>query len=63
MFKHAHLKLPYNFHLFAMMPVQVRLTRRIVEEIDRLVEAGLHCSRSDFVRDAIRRHIEASRRE
>ncbi len=46
-----------------MMPVQIRLTKRIVEEIDQLVDAGLHCSRSDFVRDAIRRHIESQKRE
>jgi Arc/MetJ-type ribon-helix-helix transcriptional regulator len=41
-----------------MIPVQVRLTKRIIEEIDKLVGAGLHCNRSDFVRDAIRRQIE-----
>lgn len=41
-----------------MIPVQIRLTKRIVEEIDNFVSAGMHCSRSDFVRDAIRRQLE-----
>ena len=38
--------------------VQVRLPRRLVEEIDRLVEEGYYSSRSSFFEDAVRRRLE-----
>ena len=41
-----------------MVPIQVRLTEKIVEEIDRILEKGIHINRSDFIRDAIRKQIE-----
>ena len=41
-----------------MVPVQVRLTEQIMEEIDRILKKGIHINRSDFIRDAIRKHIE-----
>jgi Arc/MetJ-type ribon-helix-helix transcriptional regulator len=40
-----------------MIPVQVRITRKIVGDIDRLVIAGIYSSRSEFIRDAARRHL------
>jgi Arc/MetJ-type ribon-helix-helix transcriptional regulator len=40
-----------------MIPVQVRITRKIVHEIDKLVLAGIYSSRSEFIRDAARRHL------
>ena len=40
-----------------MIPVQVRITGKIVEEIDRLVMAGIYANRSEFIRDAARRHL------
>lgn len=43
-----------------MIPVQVRITRKIVEDIDKLVAAGLYSSRSEFIRDAARRHLAQS---
>jgi len=38
-----------------MHPVQIRLTRELVEKIDKLVEVGLYPNRSEAVRDAVRR--------
>ena len=38
-----------------MDPVQIRLTRELVEKVDKLVEVGLYPNRSEAVRDAVRR--------
>jgi len=38
-----------------MQPVQVRLTRELIEKIDKSVENGLYPNRSEAVRDAVRR--------
>ena len=40
---------------FNMHPVQIRLTRELIEKIDKLVENGLYPNRSEAVRDAVRR--------
>ena len=42
----------------AMIPIQVRVTKRIAEELDKLVQQGIHANRSEVVRDALRRYIE-----
>jgi len=41
--------------MISMHPIQVRLTRELIEKIDRLVETGLYPNRSEAVRDAVRR--------
>jgi Arc/MetJ-type ribon-helix-helix transcriptional regulator len=38
-----------------MNPVQIRLTKELVEKIDKLVEVGMYPNRSEAVRDAVRR--------
>jgi Arc/MetJ-type ribon-helix-helix transcriptional regulator len=38
-----------------MDPVQIRLTRELVEKVDKLVEVGMYPNRSEAVRDAVRR--------
>jgi len=38
-----------------MHPIQVRLTRELIEKIDKLIETGLYPNRSEAVRDAVRR--------
>ena len=38
-----------------MHPVQIRLTKELIEKIDRLVENGIYPNRSEAVRDAVRR--------
>ena len=38
-----------------MNPVQIRLTREMIEKIDKFVETGLYPNRSEAVRDAVRR--------
>jgi len=40
-----------------MIPVQVRVTRKLIEMIDELVERGLYSNRSEAIRDAIRKHV------
>ena len=42
---------------FAMIPIQVRITKKLLEKIDKMVEEGLYSCRSDVIRDAIRKHI------
>ncbi len=38
-----------------MDPVQIRLTKELVQKIDCLVVAGMYPNRSEAVRDAVRR--------
>jgi Arc/MetJ-type ribon-helix-helix transcriptional regulator len=38
-----------------MNPIQIRLTRELIEKIDKLIENGLYPNRSEAVRDAVRR--------
>ena len=40
-----------------MVPVQVRITRKLVELLDELVEQGTYSNRSEAIRDAIRRSV------
>ncbi len=40
-----------------MDTLQVRLSHGIVEKVDDLVETGMYASRSDVIRDAVRRLI------
>ena len=44
-----------------MTPVQIRLTKRILEEIDNHIKQGLYTNRSELIREAIRRHLETIR--
>jgi metal-responsive CopG/Arc/MetJ family transcriptional regulator len=37
-----------------MIPVQIRLTKKIIDMIDELVESGMYPNRSEVVRDASR---------
>jgi len=39
----------------------LRLPRKLIEELDYLVKAGLYGSRSEAIRDAVRRLIESKR--
>ena len=38
-----------------MHPIQIRLTRELIEKIDKLIEKGLYPNRSEAVRDAVRK--------
>jgi Arc/MetJ-type ribon-helix-helix transcriptional regulator len=38
-----------------MHPIQIRLTRELIEKVDKLVETGLYPNRSEAIRDAVRR--------
>lgn len=46
-----------------MVPVQVRLTKKILGMIDEMVERGMYSNRSEVIRDAIRRHINDPQRK
>ena len=43
-----------------MIPVQIRFTKKIIEQIDRLVEEGVYSNRSEAIRDATRRLVIGS---
>ncbi len=38
-----------------MHPIQIRLTRELIEKIDKLIEKGLYPNRSEAIRDAVRK--------
>jgi Arc/MetJ-type ribon-helix-helix transcriptional regulator len=38
-----------------MHPIQIRLTRELINKVDKLVETGLYPNRSEAIRDAVRR--------
>ena len=38
-----------------MRPIQIRLTKELVEKVDKMVEKGIYPNRSEAVRDAVRR--------
>ena len=40
-----------------MIPVQVRISKRMIEKIDELVSYGIYSNRSEVIRDATRRLI------
>ena len=40
-----------------MVPVQVRVTKQLLERLDVLVAKGIYSNRSEAIRDAIRNHV------
>jgi len=36
-------------------PIQVRLTRELIEKVDELIDKGMYPNRSEAIRDAVRR--------
>ena len=40
-----------------MIPIQVRVTKKLMERLDRMVNEGIYSSRSEIIRDAIRKHL------
>jgi len=40
-----------------MVPVQVRVTKTLLERLDDLVDKGMYSNRSEAIRDAIRNHV------
>jgi Arc/MetJ-type ribon-helix-helix transcriptional regulator len=38
-----------------MIPVQIRINRKMIEKIDLLIESGVYSNRSEVIRDATRR--------
>ena len=43
--------------MYSMIPIQIRITRKLLEKIDKLVEEGIYACRSEAIRDAIRKHV------
>jgi len=41
-----------------MESVPTKMTKRLLEELDRLVEEGWYASRSEAIRDAVRELVE-----
>lgn len=41
----------------AMEQIQVRISRGIIERVDSLVEAGIYETRSDAIRDGVRKLV------
>jgi len=47
----------YNSNTMVMDTIQVRLGSGLVKKIDELVDTGIYSSRSDVLRDAVRRLV------
>jgi len=43
-----------------MVPVQIRVTKKLIELIDELVQEGIYSNRSEVIRDAIRKHLRVN---
>ncbi len=41
-----------------MIPVQIRVTKKLIETLDELVESGRYSNRSQAIRDALRRNLD-----
>lgn len=41
-----------------MKSIQIRLPKKMLKEIDCTISKGLYTSRSELIRDCIRKHIE-----
>lgn len=52
-----HLKLRIPYYYMAMSSVQIRLTKKQISELDSLINKGSYPSRSEAVRDAVRKLI------
>lgn len=44
-----------------METIPAKITKRLAEEMDELVEDGWYANRSEFIRDAIRDKLRASK--
>lgn len=40
-----------------MIPVQIRVTRKLIKMLDELIEKGVYSNRSEAIRDAIRKNV------
>jgi len=40
-----------------MDTIQIRLTPKLVDKVDKLVDTGIYANRSDAIRDAVRRLV------
>ena len=40
-----------------MIPVQVRVTKKLMDRIDDLIKSGMYSNRSEAIRDAIRKNV------
>jgi len=40
-----------------MIPVQIRITKKLIDIIDELIECGIYSNRSQAIRDAVRRNV------
>ncbi len=40
-----------------MIPIQVRVTKKLMERLDELIDCGAYSNRSEAIRDAIRKHV------
>ena len=40
-----------------MIPVQVRVTKKLIELLDKLIEGGAYSNRSEAIRDSIRKNV------
>ncbi|MDY6775647.1 ribbon-helix-helix domain-containing protein [Halorutilales archaeon Cl-col2-1] len=47
----------------SLKPVQARIPEKVEEELDELIETGEYASRSEVIREALRKLLAENRRE
>jgi len=57
LFQKAFISNGYTLPVEDMIPVQVRVTKKLIELLDELVDNGIYSNRSEAIRDAIRKHL------
>jgi Arc/MetJ-type ribon-helix-helix transcriptional regulator len=46
-----------------MIPIQIRVTKKLIEMMDELIDNGIYSNRSEVIRDAVRRHVRGYLRD
>ena len=41
-----------------MIPVQIRVTKRLIELVDELIRQGVYSNRSQAIRDSLRKNVD-----
>ena len=51
------LTVKYSKSVISMIPVQIRMTKKLLELVDELIESGMYSNRSEAIREATRRLV------
>ena len=55
------LTVKYSKSVISMIPVQIRMTKKLLELVDELIESRMYSNRSEAIREATRRLVSNNR--